>query len=152
VQFRNSGGVHLADDFYVLVGLVDSSGYSSGIKEKYQAYLLNEVTLEIAGQTLAPPSAARASRICRCGSVGFACRRGRNVGLAWRGRRRCEDANARIKDAKAGRRTILVLINYPSRPNLGSDLAHSILLDLKILRERTRKNLAGSPETRNART
>jgi len=66
--------------------------------------------------------------------------------------RRCEDANARIKDAKAGRRTILVLINYPSRPNLGSDLAHSILLDLKILRERTRKNLAGSPETRNART
>src|SRR2546421_9484049 len=86
VQFRNSGGVHLADDFYVLVGLVDSSGYSSGIKEKYQAYLLNEVTLEIAGQTLAPPSAARASRICRCGSVRFACRRGRNVGLAWRGR------------------------------------------------------------------
>jgi len=54
VQFRNSGGVHFADDFYVLVGLVDSSGYSSGIKEKYQAYLLNEVTLEIAGQTLKP--------------------------------------------------------------------------------------------------
>jgi len=54
VQFRNSGGVHFADDFYVLVGLVDNSGYSSGIKEKYQAYLLNEVTLEIAGQTLKP--------------------------------------------------------------------------------------------------
>jgi hypothetical protein len=54
VQFRNSGGVHFADDFYVLVGMVDSSGYSTGIKEKYQAYLLNEVTLEIAGQTLKP--------------------------------------------------------------------------------------------------
>src|SRR6266480_1226415 len=56
------------------------------------------------------------------------------------GRRRCEDANARIKDAKPGRRTILVLINYSSRPNLGSDLAHSILLDLKILRERDERN------------
>src|SRR5712692_7295332 len=54
VQFRNSGGVHFADDLYVLAGMVDSSGYSTGIKEKYQAYLLNEVTLEIAGQTLKP--------------------------------------------------------------------------------------------------
>jgi len=54
VQLRNSGGVHFADDFYVLAGLVDSSGYSSGIKEKYQGYLLNEVTLEIGGQTLKP--------------------------------------------------------------------------------------------------
>ena len=54
VQFRNSGGVHFADDLYVLAGMVDSSGYSTGIKEKYQAYLLSEVTLEIAGQTLKP--------------------------------------------------------------------------------------------------
>src|SRR5712691_4756760 len=54
VQFRNSGGVHFADDLYVLAGMVDSSGYSTGIKEKYQAYLLNEVTLEISGQTLKP--------------------------------------------------------------------------------------------------
>jgi len=37
VQFRNSGGVHFADDFYVLAGLVDNSGYSTGIKEKYQS-------------------------------------------------------------------------------------------------------------------
>jgi hypothetical protein len=54
VQFRNSGGVHFADDLYVLAGMVDSSGYSTAIKEKYQAYLLNEVTLEVAGQTLKP--------------------------------------------------------------------------------------------------
>jgi len=54
VQYRNSGGVHFADDLYVLAGMVDSSGYSTAIKEKYQAYLLNEVTLEIAGQTLKP--------------------------------------------------------------------------------------------------
>ena len=51
-QLRNTGGVHFADDFYVLAGLVDSSGYSTAIREKYQAYLLNEITLEIGGQTL----------------------------------------------------------------------------------------------------
>ncbi len=50
VQFRNSGGVHFADDLYVLAGMVDSSGYSTGLKEKYQAYLLNEVTLEHRGK------------------------------------------------------------------------------------------------------
>jgi hypothetical protein len=54
VQFRNTGGVHFADDLYVLAGMVDSSGYSAAIKEKYQAYLLNEVSLEIGGQTLKP--------------------------------------------------------------------------------------------------
>lgn len=55
-QLRNTGGVHFADDFYVLAGLVDSSGYSAGIKEKYQGYLLTEVNLEIAGQSLKPGS------------------------------------------------------------------------------------------------
>lgn len=53
-QMRNTGGVHFADDLYVLAGLVDSSGYSTSIREKYQGYLLNEVTLEIGGQTLKP--------------------------------------------------------------------------------------------------
>src|SRR5713226_1926929 len=53
-QLRNTGGVHFADDLYVLAGLVDSSGYSTAIKEKYQAYLLSEVSLEIGSQTLKP--------------------------------------------------------------------------------------------------
>jgi hypothetical protein len=53
-QLRNTGGVHFADGFYFLAGLVDSSGYSTDIKEKYQGYLLNEVTLEIGGQALKP--------------------------------------------------------------------------------------------------
>jgi hypothetical protein len=53
-QLRNTGGIHFADDLYLLAGLVDSSGYSTAIREKYQAYLLNEVTLEIGGQTLKP--------------------------------------------------------------------------------------------------
>lgn len=53
-QLRNTGGVHFADDLYVLAGLVDNSGYSTAIKEKYQAYLLSEVALEIGGQTVKP--------------------------------------------------------------------------------------------------
>ena len=54
VQARNTGGVRFADDFYFLAGMVDNSGYSTSIREKYQAYLLSEVTLEIGGQTLKP--------------------------------------------------------------------------------------------------
>jgi len=54
VQARNTGGVRYADGFLVFAGLVDSSGYSSGLREKYQAYLINEVPVEIGGQTLKP--------------------------------------------------------------------------------------------------
>jgi hypothetical protein len=54
VQARNSGGVRYADGFLVMAGLVDSSGYSTGLKEKYQAYLITEVPIEIGGQTLKP--------------------------------------------------------------------------------------------------
>lgn len=54
VQARNTGGVRYADGFLVFAGLVDSSGYSTGIREKYQAYLINEVPVEIGGQTLKP--------------------------------------------------------------------------------------------------
>ena len=53
-QARNTAGVHFADDFYVLASLVDSSGYSSAIREKYQGYLLTEVALEMDGQSLKP--------------------------------------------------------------------------------------------------
>ena len=54
VQARNTGGVRYADGFLVFAGLVDSSGYSTGIREKYQACLINEVAIEIGGQTLKP--------------------------------------------------------------------------------------------------
>jgi hypothetical protein len=53
-QLRNTGGIHFADDLYVLAGLVDNSGYSTAIREKYQSYLLSEVTLEIGGQAIKP--------------------------------------------------------------------------------------------------
>jgi hypothetical protein len=54
VQMRNTGGVRFGDDFYMLAGMVDNSGYSSDIRQKYQAYLINEVTIDIGGQKLAP--------------------------------------------------------------------------------------------------
>jgi hypothetical protein len=55
-QARNSAGVRFSDGLLVLAALVDSSGYSSGLKEKYQGYLINEAPLEIGGQTLKPGS------------------------------------------------------------------------------------------------
>lgn len=54
VQARNTAGLRYADGLFVLAGLVDNSGYSTGIKEKYQAYFINEVPVEIGGQALKP--------------------------------------------------------------------------------------------------
>jgi hypothetical protein len=53
IQLRNSGGVKFADGYYMLTTLVDTSGYSSDIQAKYQAYFITEVPLKIAGQDLA---------------------------------------------------------------------------------------------------
>lgn len=52
VQMRNTGGVKFADGHYVLAGLVDTSGYSSGLAAKYQGYLIAEVPLTIGGKHL----------------------------------------------------------------------------------------------------
>jgi hypothetical protein len=54
VQMRNTGGINFGDDAYVLAGVVDSSGYSSDIRQKYQGYLITEVVLEVSGQKLPP--------------------------------------------------------------------------------------------------
>jgi hypothetical protein len=51
-QLRNSGGVKFADGYFVLTGLVDTSGYSTGIAAKYQAYFITEVPIKIGGQDL----------------------------------------------------------------------------------------------------
>ncbi len=51
-QARNSGGVKFSDGFYVLATLVDTSGYSSDVQTKYQAYFITEVPLKIGGQNL----------------------------------------------------------------------------------------------------
>ena len=52
-QLRNSGGVKLADGLYVLATLVDTSGYSTSVAAKYQAYFITEVALKVGGEKLA---------------------------------------------------------------------------------------------------
>ena len=51
-QLRNSGGVKFADGYYMLATLVDTSGYSSDVASKYQAYFITEVPIKIGGQSL----------------------------------------------------------------------------------------------------
>jgi hypothetical protein len=51
-QLRNSGGVKFADGYLVLATLVDTSGYSTGLAAKYQAYFINEVPIVVGGQSL----------------------------------------------------------------------------------------------------
>jgi hypothetical protein len=52
-QLRNSGGVKFADGAVVLATLVDTSGYSTGLAAKYQAYFITEVPLTVGGKKLA---------------------------------------------------------------------------------------------------
>ena len=51
-QARNSGGVKFPDGSYVLATLVDTSGYSSDVQAKYQAYFITETALKIGGHSL----------------------------------------------------------------------------------------------------
>lgn len=53
-QLRNSSGIKFADGFFVLATMVDTSGYSTGVAAKYQAYFITEVTIKVAGQSLVP--------------------------------------------------------------------------------------------------
>jgi hypothetical protein len=52
-ELRNSGGVKFADGFFVLTTLVDTSGYSTGVQAKYQAYFITEVPIKVGGESLA---------------------------------------------------------------------------------------------------
>ncbi len=54
IQARNSTGFRFPGGRLVLASLVDTSGYSSGVQERYQAYLITEVPLTIGGKSLAP--------------------------------------------------------------------------------------------------
>jgi hypothetical protein len=53
-QGRNSCGVHFANGKFMLAALVDTSGYSTEVKQKYQGYLLTEVPLDFGGHRLGP--------------------------------------------------------------------------------------------------
>jgi hypothetical protein len=54
VQLRNAVGFQLADGKMMLAALVDASGYSTAIQQKYQGLLITETKLNIGGSTLAP--------------------------------------------------------------------------------------------------
>ena len=51
-QLRNSGGVKFADGTYVMATLVDTSGYSTDVANKYQAYFVVETAIQIGGEKL----------------------------------------------------------------------------------------------------
>ena len=53
VQTRNTAGAKLPGGL-VLVGMVDTSGYSSSVQERYQAYLLLDTPANFAGKPLRP--------------------------------------------------------------------------------------------------
>jgi hypothetical protein len=54
VQVRNTAGLKNAAGKVVLAGLVDTSGYSTAIAEKYQGFLIIETKLSFDGATLDP--------------------------------------------------------------------------------------------------
>ena len=54
VQLRNAVGFQLADTKMMLAALVDASGYSTSIQQKYQGMLITESKLNIGGSILPP--------------------------------------------------------------------------------------------------
>ena len=54
VQLRNAVGFQLANSKMMLAALVDASGYSTAIQQKYQGMLVTESKLNIAGSSLPP--------------------------------------------------------------------------------------------------
>jgi hypothetical protein len=53
-QLRNSTGFQMADGKVTLAALVDVSGYSTAIQQKYQGLLITETKLNIGGSVLMP--------------------------------------------------------------------------------------------------
>lgn len=54
VQLRNAVGYQLADGKMAMAALVDASGYSTAIQQKYQGLLITESKLSVGGTALAP--------------------------------------------------------------------------------------------------
>lgn len=54
VQMRNAVGFQLADGKMMLAALVDASGYSTAIQQKYQGMLITEAKLHIGDSELKP--------------------------------------------------------------------------------------------------
>lgn len=54
VQMRNAAAVHFGEHGIFFAGLVDTSGYASGVQETYQMYLLLEQPTHFGSVTLQP--------------------------------------------------------------------------------------------------
>lgn len=54
VQMRNAIAIRTQDGKIIAAGLVDNSGYSSAVAQKYQGFLIASKKLSIEGQTLPP--------------------------------------------------------------------------------------------------
>jgi len=52
VQLRNVGGVRWSEGKQTLFGMVDAGGYSTGMRERYQFYILSDVSIDIVGKRL----------------------------------------------------------------------------------------------------
>src|SRR5690242_7169622 len=49
VQMRNTAGIRTQDGKNILAGMVDTSGYSTGIQQKYQGFFITEAKIRIEG-------------------------------------------------------------------------------------------------------
>jgi hypothetical protein len=54
VQVRNTAGLKNSSGKVVMAGLVDTSGYSTAVQEKYQGFLITETKLSFDGAILDP--------------------------------------------------------------------------------------------------
>jgi hypothetical protein len=54
VQMRNTVGIRTPDGKNILAGMVDTSGYSTGIQQKYQGYFITEAKIRVEGTEVAP--------------------------------------------------------------------------------------------------
>ncbi|HEY0763395.1 MAG TPA: hypothetical protein VGD61_13580 [Pyrinomonadaceae bacterium] len=53
-QMRNSAAARFGKNRYVIVGLVDTSGYSADVRAKYVGFLITDSAITINGESLAP--------------------------------------------------------------------------------------------------
>lgn len=51
-QMRNSAAARFGTKRYVIAGLVDTSGYSSGVREKYQGFFITDSPVTVGGKQL----------------------------------------------------------------------------------------------------
>ena len=52
-QMRNSAAARFGTNRYVIVGMVDTSGYSADVRAKYEGFLITDSAIRINGSDLA---------------------------------------------------------------------------------------------------